>query len=274
LFSLGYPLILLIIALVISYLHFSYIYELFENDKRFSHLSTLERELSFRTEMGLYYSYFKQIAIDSTSFIQGFLSIISDNRTEAPTTINVLERFNLYPEVLISLIYRLMNSQGMLTEVCYQIDRGETMTPVLSCEGHKEPTYFYVTSVFILNGLLLGILFLFGTYLSKSILGGIITTFAYVFNHGEATRVMWTPPLRESFSFPFHVLQLFVVTYVLQQQQTLTNTNAIKSFIGYIKKHDQSIDIDSPQNLISYRHKIKLLLLLIGSTILYMLPWQ
>ncbi|CAF0759664.1 unnamed protein product [Rotaria sp. Silwood1] len=251
--SLGYPLVLLILTLVISYFHFIYIYELFENDKHFSHLSTLERELSFRTEMGLYYSYFKQIAIDSSSFIEGFLSIISDNRTEAPTTINVLERFNLYPEVLLSLIYRIMNSQGMLTEICYRIDRGQTMSPVLSCEGHKEPTYFYVTSVFILNGLLLGILFLFGTYLSKSILGGIITTLAYIFNHDEATRVMWTPPLRESFSFPFHVLQLFVVTYILQQQQILTNTNAIKSLIG---------------------HKIKLVLLLIGSTVLYMLPWQ
>ncbi|CAF3351260.1 unnamed protein product [Rotaria sp. Silwood1] len=272
--SLGYPLVLLILTLVISYFHFIYIYELFENDKHFSHLSTLERELSFRTEMGLYYSYFKQIAIDSSSFIEGFLSIISDNRTEAPTTINVLERFNLYPEVLLSLIYRIMNSQGMLTEICYRIDRGQTMSPVLSCEGHKEPTYFYVTSVFILNGLLLGILFLFGTYLSKSILGGIITTLAYIFNHDEATRVMWTPPLRESFSFPFHVLQLFVVTYILQQQQILTNTNAIKSLIGYIKKNDESIHVDSPQNLISHRHKIKLVLLLIGSTVLYMLPWQ
>jgi hypothetical protein len=184
-------LIVLLIALFISYFHFYYIYELFENDKRFSHLSTLERELSFRTEMGLYYSYFKQIAIDSSSFPQGFLSIIFDNRTEAPTTINVLERFNLYPEVVLSFIYRLMKSQGMLTEVCYQVSRGETMSPVLSCEGHKEPTYFYVTSVFILNGCLLGVLFLFGTYLSKSILGGIITTLAYIFNHGEATRIMW-----------------------------------------------------------------------------------
>ncbi|CAF3298902.1 unnamed protein product [Rotaria socialis] len=269
-----YPLGLLSIASIISYFHFLYIYELFENDKHFSHLSTLERELSFRTEMGLYYSYFKEIAIDSPSFIEGFLSIISDNRTEAPTTINVLERFNLYPEVLLSLIYRTMNSRGMLTELCYQVDRGQTMSPVLSCEGHKEPTYFYVTSVFILNGCLLGLLFLFGTYLSKSILGGIITTLAYLFNHSEATRVMWTPPLRESFSFPFHVLQLFVVTYILQQQQTLTSTNAIKSILEYIKKHDQLIPVDATQNSISHGSKIKLVSLLVVSTILYMLPWQ
>ena len=191
-YSLGYPLMVATMALVISYFHFYYIYQLFEGDKHFSHLSTLERELSFRTEMGLYYSYFKQIAIESPSFLQGFLSTLSDNRTEAPTTINVLERFNLYPEVLLSVIYRAMNSMNMLKEECFQVNRGSTMSPVLSCEGHKEPTYFYVTGVFMLNGALLGILFLFGTFLSKSLLGGVLTTLAYLFNHDEATRVMWS----------------------------------------------------------------------------------
>jgi C-mannosyltransferase DPY19L len=180
------------IAVLVSYFHFNYIYDLFENDRSFSLLSTLERELSFRTEMGLYYSYFKQIAIESPSFIDGFLSILSDNRTEAPTTINVLERFNLYPEVLLSLIYRVMRSRNILSEECYQINRGETMSPVSSCEGNKEPTYFYVTGVFFLNGCLLGMLFAFGTYLSKSILGGLISSLAYLFNHSEATRIMWS----------------------------------------------------------------------------------
>jgi hypothetical protein len=71
--------------------------------------------------MGLYYSYFKQIAIDSSSFTQGFLSVISDNRTEASTTINVLERSNLYPELLLGFIYRIMKSQDMLTQVYLRV---------------------------------------------------------------------------------------------------------------------------------------------------------
>jgi len=83
-----------------------------------------------------------------------------------------------------------------------------------------------------------------------------------------------TPPLRESFSFPFHIVQLFVVTYVLQQKQNLTNANVLKSLIGYIKKHDVPTPVDLPQNSISHRRKIQLVLLLSGSTILYMLPWQ
>ena len=41
----------------------------------------------------------------------------------------------------------------------------------------------------------------------------------YFFNHGEATRVMWTPPLRESWAFPFLILQLFLMTRLLDQKQ-------------------------------------------------------
>ncbi|CAL1546397.1 unnamed protein product, partial [Lymnaea stagnalis] len=195
---------------------------LFENDRHFSHLSALERELAFRTEMGFYFSYFKTV-ISADSFINGLYKIMRDNITEYPSTINTLKRFNLYPEVIIGATFRIFqatsDSLNIRTKTCWTVNRGEGLSPVLSCEGLGEPAYFYVEAAFLLNGLMMGLFFLFGAYLSKSMFGGLITVACFMFNHGEATRVMWTPPLRESFGYPLFVLQMFIVTYVIREKK-------------------------------------------------------
>ncbi|KAM6410405.1 LOW QUALITY PROTEIN: protein C-mannosyl-transferase DPY19L1 [Pluvialis apricaria] len=208
-----------LLAAVAGVLHWCHITTLFENDRHFSHLSTLEREMAFRTEMGLYYSYFK-IIIEAPSFWNGVWAIMNDRITEYPLVINTLQRFNLYPEVVLASWYRiytaLMDFLGVPTKTCWTVNRGKGLSPVESCEGLGDPASFYVAVIFLLNGLMMSLFFIYGTYLSGSRLGGLVTVMCFFFNHGECTRVMWTPPLRESFSYPFLVLQMLLLTYILR----------------------------------------------------------
>ncbi|XP_061853015.1 probable C-mannosyltransferase DPY19L1 isoform X2 [Colius striatus] len=208
-----------LLAVFAGFLHWYHITTLFENDRHFSHLSTLEREMAFRTEMGLYYSYFK-IIIEAPSFWNGVWAIMNDRLTEYPLVINTLQRFNLYPEVVLASWYRLYTALtdflGVSTKTCWTVNRGKGLSPVESCEGWGDPASFYVAMIFLLNGIMMSLFFIYGTYLSGSRLGGLVTVTCFFFNHGECTRVMWTPPLRESFSYPFLVLQMLLLTYILR----------------------------------------------------------
>uniref|UniRef100_G3PGR0 Dpy-19-like 1, like (H. sapiens) n=1 Tax=Gasterosteus aculeatus aculeatus TaxID=481459 RepID=G3PGR0_GASAC len=199
--------------------------QLFENDRHFSHLSNLEKEMAFRTEMGLYYSYYKTI-IEAPAFLDGLHMVMNDRLTEYPLVINTLKRFNLYPEVVLASWYRtytgVMGYFGIPTKMCWSINRGEGLTPVDSCEGMGDPAYFYVSFVFLLNGAMMSLFFIYGVYLSGSRLGGVVTAVCFFFNHGESTRVMWTPPLRESFAYPFLVLQMLLLTYILTRNPSRT----------------------------------------------------
>ncbi|XP_023595351.1 probable C-mannosyltransferase DPY19L1 isoform X2 [Trichechus manatus latirostris] len=175
--------------------------------------------MAFRTEMGLYYSYFKTI-VEAPSFLNGVWMIMNDKLTEYPLVINTLKRFNLYPEVILASWYRMytkiMDLIGIQTKICWTVTRGEGLSPIESCEGLGDPACFYVAVIFFLNGLMMALFYIYGTYLSGSRLGGLVTVLCFFFNHGECTRVMWTPPLRESFSYPFLVLQMLLVTHILR----------------------------------------------------------
>uniref|UniRef100_A0A915L3G7 C-mannosyltransferase dpy-19 n=1 Tax=Romanomermis culicivorax TaxID=13658 RepID=A0A915L3G7_ROMCU len=192
---------------------------MFENDRHFSYLSDLEREMTFRTEMGLYYSYFKTL-VKAPSLSNGLSLIIKDNVTEAGHTINTLKRFNLYPELVIAWMYKVYMhvaaSYNITTQECWETNRGQGLDPIVSCEGMGNQFYFYVNMVFVLWGLVGTVLFLYGVLLSGSIFGGLITIASFFFNHGEATRVQWTPPLRESFGYPFCLTLMLILTYMLK----------------------------------------------------------
>ncbi|KAF7252953.1 hypothetical protein EG68_11613 [Paragonimus skrjabini miyazakii] len=186
-------------------LHWLHVTTLHENDLFYSHLSSRERELTFRTESGFYYSYFKQI-IFSPSLRIAWESLVHDTRTEVPrclnlssnpvfqhgsepcTKLNAMQRFNLYPELILAIAYRFAHSYGLLSSECYQVTRDVPPNPialvvnpnsfemfmynnvsvpliasqtlgiadrsVISCVGRGEPSYFYIGAIFMLAALI------------------------------------------------------------------------------------------------------------------------
>ena len=59
---------------------------------------------------------------------------------------------------------------------------------------------------------------IFICFCSGSWLGGVVATLSFYFNHEECTRVMWTPPLRESFGYPLSLLQILLLSWTLKGQ--------------------------------------------------------
>uniref|UniRef100_A0A3B3ZPI8 Uncharacterized protein n=1 Tax=Periophthalmus magnuspinnatus TaxID=409849 RepID=A0A3B3ZPI8_9GOBI len=171
-----------------------YVATLHENDLWFSNIKEVEREISFRTECGLYYSYYKQM-LQAPSISEGLSELIHDNLTESKRTINLLQRMNIYQEVFLSVLYRLLPIQSYL-----------------------EPVYFYIYTVFSLQAVYVMALYLTAWLLSGSWMAGALTGVWYILNRVDTTRVEFTISLRENWSLPFFALQVATITCYLRPQ--------------------------------------------------------
>ncbi|XP_014031055.2 probable C-mannosyltransferase DPY19L3 isoform X4 [Salmo salar] len=182
----------LVLAVLTGLAHAWCVYSIHENLLWFSHLKEVEREISFRTECGLYYSYYKQM-LRAPSIQQGLSELISDNATESKRTINLLRRMNIYQEVFLGVLYRILPIQAYL-----------------------EPVYFYIYTVFSLQAVYVIALFITSWLLSGSWLAGALTGVWYILNRVDTTRVEFTISLRENWSLPFFALQIAAITCYLR----------------------------------------------------------
>ncbi|XP_065423224.1 protein C-mannosyl-transferase DPY19L3 isoform X6 [Chrysemys picta bellii] len=180
------------VAISLGLLTSVYVATLHENDLWFSNIKEVEREISFRTECGLYYSYYKEM-LQATSIQQGLHGLIYDNKTESLRTINVLERMNVYQEVFLSILYRILPIQKYL-----------------------EPVYFYIYTLFGLQALYVIALYVTSWLLSGTWLSGLLAAFWYITNRIDTTRVEFTIPLRENWALPFFAVQIAAITYLFR----------------------------------------------------------
>ena len=143
---------------------------LHENQYWFSKMSNVEREISLRTESGLYYSYFKYLTTKpalNAGLVEGISQLINDNRTECWRSINVLERFNIFQEILLASWFSLStNWQALVDTASYETSQ----------------IYFYLNTVFNLHGLYLGIVFLIACSIGKSAFGAFLCVVFFVLN--------------------------------------------------------------------------------------------
>lgn len=187
-------------------------------------MSQLEREMVFRTEMGFYFSFYKKITIEfQDSLSSAVWSITNDSIIEYPHTINGFHRFNILPELITGIVFRifdwLINYLGIEMKQCWLVNRGVNLDVIESCEGLSDPFYFYLNFIFILNGLVAAFVYLNGYLLcNHNTFGGIISVVAFAFNHGQATRAQWTPPLRESFAYPIYLILHYYITKNVQSK--------------------------------------------------------
>ncbi|XP_078066898.1 protein C-mannosyl-transferase DPY19L3 [Mustelus asterias] len=181
-------------AIFLGLLTSVYVATLHENDLWFSTIQEVEREISFRTECGLYYSYYKQM-LQAPTITQGLKELIYDNKTESRRTINLLKRMNIYQEVILSILYR-----------------------ILSLQRYMEPVYFYLYTVFGLQALYVISIYVTSWLLSGTWMSGALAAIWYILNRIDTTRVEFTIPLRENWSLPFFALQVMAITYYLRPQ--------------------------------------------------------
>ncbi|XP_021263961.1 probable C-mannosyltransferase DPY19L3 isoform X1 [Numida meleagris] len=181
-----------IVAISLGLLTSVYVATLHENDLWFSNIKEVEREISFRTECGLYYSYYKQM-IQAASIQQGLHGLVYDNKTESVRTINILERMNVYQEVFLSILYRILPIQQYL-----------------------EPVYFYIYTLFGLQAVYVIALYVTSWLLSGTWLSGLLAACWYITNRIDTTRVEFTIPLRENWALPFFAIQIAAITYLFR----------------------------------------------------------
>ncbi|XP_041101473.1 probable C-mannosyltransferase DPY19L4 isoform X1 [Polyodon spathula] len=158
----------------------------------FSSRQDLEREITFQSDGGVYYYYYKQM-LEAPSFQRGLYELMRDNRTISARTINVIEQLSLYPELVTSLLYQITGSQDVI-----------------------EPIYFYIGVVFVLQAVHVTALFVSSWIMSGTWIAGMLSVAWYIVNRTDASKIEYAIPLRDNWALPYFSCQVAALTGFLR----------------------------------------------------------
>lgn len=115
----------------------------------------------------------------------GLYELIHDNTTESKRTINILQRMNIYQEVFLSILYRILPIQ-VFNHFCFLSKMYRLSWAFPTCvfvlQTYLEPIYFYIYTVFALQTVYVFALFITSWLLSDSWLAGALSGVWYILN--------------------------------------------------------------------------------------------
>lgn len=190
-------------------------------------MTKVERYLIFAKDQ--YYYYYKTI-VEDRDFDAGLNKVLFDNMTEHPTTINGAHRFYVVPEIFTSLLYLAFMNMTEIYEIPSLLCWDENDVGSGECNGLADPTYFYLSVIWILSGLLVFTMYMYGTFLSKHIFGGFACVIYYFTLHEHATNIHNHPSSRENFAVPFLLIQFFILSKEIAKRRASTEEPVHRNF--------------------------------------------
>lgn len=108
-------------------------------------------------------------------------------------------------------MYHLLRSHSKLGVLsllsCWRSDDIRLTLEHGRCEG--QALQFYFECVWLLGGITVLIIYMYGLLLSRNIFGGIYAVVSYIMFHSFASKIYERPMARENFAFPAIFVQMF-----------------------------------------------------------------
>ncbi|OEH75162.1 hypothetical protein cyc_02539 [Cyclospora cayetanensis] len=180
-------------------------------------MSEDQQPLTLFSENAMYYSYYLDV-IRAPSSLQAIATLMRDQRSEHPTTINALERFNIYPELLLGLIYRFLRH-------CFSPSTLELIA--------RTPFNFYAATIFWFQAFGVACVCVLAACLGNSLLCGICC-YGFFMGNFYHRLILRTDALalREHWGLPFLWLNMIALFVMLQRHMKKNQQAKVAALFG------------------------------------------